>query len=452
MDGMTRRGFISRSAKSMLTVVGGAAVAALPGKARAVSANDRVVMAVIGVGGRGRDVSRQFVNSRGAVMAYVCDADEKRIGSYPDQLERLQKRAPKAVQDMRRVFDDKEVDAVLIATCDHWHGLATVWACQAGKDVYVEKPPCHNLWEGRKMVEAARKHNRVVQCGLQNRSAAYAHAAREYIQGGKLGDIPLVKVYNMKGGGPFTCPPDSPKPDGLDYDLYLGPAPSRPFNEGHCHGGWKMWWAYGGGDMGDDGIHQLDLARFALGDPPPPKVVTASGGRLAFPDDREVPDTQTVTFEYERRIMTFELTEYSPYMIKAGDDVRNGDKYPFWPTNATRIEFYGTRGLMYLGRHGCGWQVIRENGEVVDGGYGRQANDEHRANFLDCVRTRNRPAADIETGVASNLLVHYGNMGVRVGGRRMVVDPQTLQAAGDDEVNALFKREYRDPFAIPEQV
>ncbi|HRZ18431.1 MAG TPA: Gfo/Idh/MocA family oxidoreductase, partial [Candidatus Hydrogenedentes bacterium] len=190
MDGMTRRGFISRSSKGMLTVVGGAAVAALPGKARAVSANDRVVMAVVGVGGRGRDVSRQFVNSRGAVMAYVCDADEKRIGSYPDQLERLQKRAPKAVQDMRRVFDDKEVDAVLVSTCDHWHGLATVWACQAGKDVYVEKPPCHNLWEGQRMVEAARKYNRVVQCGLQNRSAAYALAAREYIQSGKLGDIP----------------------------------------------------------------------------------------------------------------------------------------------------------------------------------------------------------------------------------------------------------------------
>lgn len=240
MDGMTRRGFISRSAKSMLTVVGGAAVAALPGKARAVSANDRVVMAVIGVGGRGRDVSRQFVNSKGAVMAYVCDADEKRIGSYPDQLERLQKRAPKAVQDMRRVFDDKEVDAVLVSTCDHWHGLATVWACQAGKDVYVEKPPCHNLWEGQKMVEAARKYGRVVQCGLQNRSAAYALAAREYIQSGKLGDIPLVKVYNMKGGGPFTCPQDSPKPDGLDYDLYLGPALAVPCPTRTFGGNWLL--------------------------------------------------------------------------------------------------------------------------------------------------------------------------------------------------------------------
>ena len=452
MEDISRRGFISKSAKSMLTVAGGVAVAVLPGKARAVSANEKVIMAVIGTGGRGRDVSRQFVNRRDVEMAYVCDADEERIGSYPRQLERIQGRAPRAVQDMRRVLDDKDVDAVLIATCDHWHGLATIWACQAGKDVYVEKPPCHNIWEGMRMVEAARKYNRVVQCGLQNRSAEFAHSAREYIQSGKLGDIPLVKVYNMKGGGAFTCPPDSERPKSVDYDLYLGPAPSRPFNRGHFHDGWKMWWAYGGGDMGDDGIHQLDLARFVLGDKPVPKVVTASGGRLAFQDDREVPDTQVVSFEYDRQLMTFELTEYAPYMIKESDEVRNGDKFPFWPTNATRIELYGTRGLMYLGRHGGGWQVITADGKETDKFYGRQANDEHRANFLDCVRTRNRPAADIEIGVTSNLLVHYGNMGVRAGGCRMVIDPQTLAVSGDDGANKFFKRDYREAYAVPEQV
>ena len=452
MDDMSRRGFISKSAKSMLTVVGGAAVMMQPGKARAVSANDKIVMGVIGTGGRGRDVGRQFANRKDVVMAYVCDADTERIGNFPKQIESIEDRAPRAFQDMRRVFDAKDVDAVLITTCDHWHGLATVWACQAGKDVYVEKPPCHNIWEGKKMIEAARKYNRVVQCGLQNRSSEFALSAREYIQSGKLGDIPLVKIYNMKGGETFKCPADSEQPKSVDYDMYLGPAPARPFNKGHFHGGWKMWWAYGGGDMGDDGIHQIDLARFVLGDKPIPKVVTASGGHLAFQDDREVPDTQIVSFEYDRQIMSFELSEYAPYMIKESDAVRNGDLFPFWPTNATRIEFYGTKGLMYLGRHGGGWQVITADGKEKDKFYGRQANEEHRSNFLDCVRTRNKPNADIEIGVTTNLLVHYGNMGVRVGGRRMVIDPQSQTIVGDDEVNKLVKREYRESFAIPEQV
>ena len=452
MSDVTRRDFLSNSARSMLIVAGGTTVLTHARKARAASPNEKVIMGVIGTGGRGRDVSRQFINRKDVELAYVCDADERRMGSYPDQIERLQGRRPKAVQDMRRVFEDQDVDAVYIATCDHWHGLATVWACQAGKDVYVEKPPCHNIWEGRKMIEAARKYNRVVQVGLQNRSARFAQTAREYIQSGKLGDIPLIKVYNMKSGGEFRCPADSTAPKEVDYDLYLGPAPSRPFNEGHFHSGWKMWWAYGGGDMADDGIHQLDLARYVLGDKPIPKAVNACGGRVAFEDDREVPDTQIVSFEYDRQIVTFELSEYAPYMTKAGDDIRNGDIFPFWPTNATRIELYGTKGLMYLGRHGGGWQVMVADGKEIDKEYGRQGNDEHRANFLECIKTRNKPNADIETGVASNLLVHYGNMGVRLGGRRLLVDPATQGIANDEEANRLIKRTYREPFVIPENV
>jgi len=159
-----------------------------------------------------------------------------------------------------------------------------------------------------------------------------------------------------------------------------------------------------------------------------------------------------VSFEYARQIMTFELSEYAPYMTKAGDDIRNGDIFPFWPTNATRIELYGTKGLMYLGRHGGGWQVMVADGKEIDKEYGRQGNDEHRANFLECIKTRNKPNADIETGVASNLLVHYGNMGVRLGGRRLLVDPATQGIANDEEANRLIKRTYREPFVIPENV
>jgi predicted dehydrogenase len=429
---------------------GAPAIAATRGKGK--SPNEKIVMGVIGLGGRGRGHSRGFAYSDDCEIAYVCDVDEKRIGLHPKEINRVQDKMPKAVTDMRRIFDDKDVDAVVVATCDHWHALATIWACQAGKDVYVEKPPSHNIWEGRKMVEAARNYDRVVQVGSQNRSAPYIHAAREYIASGAAGDVPLVKVYNLEGGGPFHCPPDSEAPEGLDYDMYLGPAPKRPFNGGHFHGGWKCFWAYGGGDLADDGIHQLDVARFLMGDRPHPKAVHASGGNFAFGDDREVPDTQVVTYEYDDAILTFELTQYAPYMAKTPGNIRATDAFPHWAQNSSRVEVYGTKQMMYVGRHGGGWQALTAEGKVVDQQYGRDATEEHRANFIQCVKERKRPNADIEIGHGSAVLVHLGNMGVRLGGRRMVFDGATESIPGDREAAALLTRDYRKPYVVPEKV
>ena len=202
MDELNRRGFLRRTAKTVVSLSAGASV--LAKARRADAANDKIVVGLIGCGGRGRGHGRAFAQYPDTELTYCCDPDLERIGNFPSQIEHIQKKRPEAVQDMRRIFDDKDVDAVVVATCDHWHALATVWACQAGKDVYVEKPASNNVWEGRKMVEAARKYERIVQTGTQNRSAPYVAEALEYIQSGELGDIPLLKVYNLKPGGPFN--------------------------------------------------------------------------------------------------------------------------------------------------------------------------------------------------------------------------------------------------------
>lgn len=444
-----RRAFIKQTG----TALAAAGVLARPRKADA--ANDRIVLGAIGLGGRGRGHARMFAYDDNVAVKYVCDVDDERIGSFPDQLERIQKRPVKAVKDLRRILDDPEVDAVCVATCDHWHGPATVWACQAGKDVYVEKPASHNIWEGRKMVEAARKYGRVVQVGTQNRSAPYIHEARARIAAGEIGETPLVKVYNLKAGGPLHCRGEEDVPKGVDYDLYLGPAPMRPFNRCHFHDGWKHWWVYSGGDMADDGVHQLDIARMLLGDPKAPVAVSASGGKLAWPDAAgDVPDTQAVTFEFPGCVMTFELAEYMPYMMKTPGEVRDTGKLPHWPTNSTRIELYGKKELMYVGRHGGGWQVTQRGGKTGDEMPGRQTTPEHHQNFIECIRSRKKPNADIDIGHQSAILVHLGNIATALGGRRLEFNPETEQITNDAEANAhlLRKRSYRAGYEIPETV
>ncbi len=446
-----RREFLGDSTKTLFFMGASGVLAA--GKSRADQANDKIVLGMIGLGGRGRSHLFAMAQRPDVEIAYLCDPDTTgRIGDLPDKIAGLQGRTPKAVNDMRRIFENPDVDAVFVSTTDHWHALAVIWACQAGKDVYVEKPPSHSLWEGRKMVEAARKYNRVVQVGLQNRSAEYLYAAREYIASGQLGEIPLVVVHNLKMGSPFKLPQDAPVPDGVDYDLYLGPAPMRPFNRGHFHDGWLMFWEYCGCDMSDDGIHQVDIARWLLGDIPYPNVVTTKGGNYAFADDRQVPDTLSSMIEYDKHIMMFDMTEYANYMEKASDEIRNGDLFPYWPQNAERIELYGTKGLMYVGRQGGGWQVMERGGKVIAQHYGRHATPQHHDNFLECIRSRKLPNGDIEIGHQSNIICHLGAIGAKLGGRRLVFDGVNEQIVSDEEANALLKRKYRAPYVVPEQV
>lgn len=450
MKRVTRRRFLKLSTAAAVWTSGSYLRGGAPG--------EKLVLAAVGVGGRGSTLVRGFAARPDIELAYICDLDPRRGGDLVKELTAKQGKAPQRVLELRRVLDDKGVDAVVVATPDHWHGLATILACQAGKHVYVEKPPSHNVWEGRKMVEAARRYKRVVQCGTQNRSAPYNRKALEYISSGALGKVHLCKVFNLKSGGPFRASPDGPPPEGVDYDTWLGPAPKRPFNPGHFHGGWHAYWAYSGGDMADDGIHQLDLARWLLGKGYP-KAVLCTAGKLAYPQsDAEVPDTQVATYEFDDVLMTFELTQWAPYMDKIAGDIRDNDLFPYWPQCATRIELYGTKGLMYVGRHGGGWQVFTSGkkpsrpGELVAQAFGRFPDPEHKENFVQAIRSGQLPSADIEEGHRSAVLVHLANIAARLGGRRLVFDSTTETITGDKEASALLKRDYRAPFVIPEEV
>lgn len=449
MSTINRRRFIEQSSKGAAAISAGVAV--LSRTRHAVSANEKIVMACIGTGGRGQSLVSGFARHSEVEFAYLCDVDIERDGmkDLADMLGREKNRTPKVVQDYREVLDDKDVDAVIVATCDHWHGPMTVYACQAGKDVYVEKPISHNIWEGRKMVEAARKYNRIVQCGTQNRSAPYNLKALDYIQSGKLGTIHLCKVFNMKGGEPFHIGPDTETPKSLNWDLWLGPAPMRPFNP-DVKGGWKLFWDFTADDLADDGAHQLDLARMLIGKDYP-KSVYSVGGKYPYYDDRDTPVVLETTYEFDDMVMTMELTQYTPYMTKISNEIRNGDLFPYWPQCATRIELYGTKNQMLVGRHGGGWQVFTGDGKVIDQEYGRFPDPEHKQNFIDCIQSRKLPNADVEEGHRSACLIHFASAAYRVGGKRLNFDKQT-ETFDDAEANQLVKRTYREPYTIPEEV
>jgi len=458
MERMNRRRFLAESIRGAAGMSLGMTTLSMNSR-RVLGANNKVVLGLIGAGRYGHKVITSITKLKNVETKYVCEVDGRRGAGAIKELGDLQGYAPKRVVDMREVFDDKDVDGVVVATPEHWHALATVWACQAGKDVYVEKNISLRLWEGRKMLEAAKKYNRIVQCGTQNRSASYGYTARDYIKSGELGKVLYVKVYDMQRDfGRWVLPPDSPAPPELDWNRWLGPAVKRPYNK-HIHKRWLFCWDFGSGELGHGAAHQIDLARLVLGDPPHPKSVYAAGGRMAFEDKREAPDLQVITYDYGDFVMTVDMSLFMPYLWKSGGDVRFGDKFPHWPANGTRIEIYGTKRMMYLGRMGGGWQVVESKGkgkekriEVVKFEHGRYPKEEHEKNFIECIRSRKRPNGDIEQGHYSATLVHMGNIANRVGNKQLFFDGKTERFLNNDDANKLLKPTYRKPFYIPEQV
>ncbi len=418
-----------------------------------LGANDRIRVGVMGIRGRGGYLSRKFAERDDVEVAFLCDVNSTLFQSRAKQLAGLQKAKPKTTQDYRTMLADKSIDAVINATPDHWHALGTIAACRAEKDVYTEKPACHNIWEGEKMVEAARKYKRVVQLGTQTRSAPYAIDGIKYLRSGRLGKIHYVRILNMKTRGQLSEKPDGPPPKGVDYDMWLGPAPKRPFNPNHFYGGtWNWKWAYSGGDIINDGIHQIDLARWII-NRRYPKAVYANGGIYHLKDKQDTPDTQIVTFEYDDALtMTCEVTLWTPYIHKTSHAIRGSDTFPDWPRNATKVEVYGTDGMMIFGRHGGGWQVWGRDAEPVESRYGRPPTPHHIQNFISCMWSRKRPNADIEEGHLSTLLPHLANISYRVGGRRLHYDSETKRFLNCAEADKLIKRTYREPYVIPEEV
>lgn len=454
MTSLTRRVFLESSVTTSLGLSAGLSALAVGRRAKADAANDRVRLAVVGIHGRGSVHAKKFAARPDCEVAYLCDVDESLLPQYVREVEQIQHQTPKATGDFRRALDDKSIDAIIVATPDHWHALATIWGCQAGKDVYVEKPVSHSPWEGRKMVEAARRYERIVQVGTQNRSARYNILAKEYIDSGKLGSIHMVRVINQKLWPNSPAMTDRETPAGLNWDMWTGPAPEAKYNENY-HRSWNHFWRFSGGDIINDGVHQMDLARWVTGKSYPNSVYS-TGGRYAEKGALESPDTQVAVFQFDDMVLVFELTLYTPYMIKSDQALRDSDMYPYWPQNAERIEIYGSKGLMMLGRHGCGWQVFDHPKDrkpvIVEEQNGPFPDDEHFENFVASVRTRNTPNADIEEGHRSTFMCQLANISYRLGGRKLVVDPKTETLVDDAEANKMLKRVYRKPWVVPEKV
>lgn len=442
MKSLNRREFMKGSIASATVF------AAFP-QGKVHGANEKVIMGVMGLGGRGTYLAEKFAQRLDVEIAYLCDPNTRLFARAREVVEEAQDTRPKLVQDFRKILDDRDVDVLVNATPDHWHGLGTIMACQAEKDVYVEKPLAHNIWEGRKMVEAARKYKRVVQVGMQSRSAAYAKKAKQYIESGELGDIYIVRVFNMMRHAMQKDTPNRQVPEGFDYDMWCGPAPKLPYNPSRR---WLNQWEYSCGPIPGDAIHQLDLARYLLDDIPYPKTVSHAGGVNALRDGRETPDTQLATFEYGRLTLLFEAALWTPYMKKTPGDIRDSDRFPNWPFSSTKIEILGTKGFMHFSRHGGGWQAFDDQGESTRSEYGRQGDKEHQDNFMDCIRTRKQPNADVEIGHRSVLLCHMANISYRVGNQKLEFDPDTESFTNCDQANKYLKRTYREPWVVPDNV
>lgn len=441
MDEVTRRGFI----KSTAGLTAGAALGLgflKRSTAAWAGANERVRVAVIGTKGRGRSHISELGALEGVEIATICDIDEN-ISSERAKwmVQDLKFRQPKIEFDLRKVLEDKDIDVVTIATPNHWHSLAGIWACQAGKDVYVEKPCSHNVWEGRQLVEAARKYDRIVQHGTQSRTAPAIREGMQKLQEGVIGDIYMAKGLCYKWRDTIGKKPDAPVPPGVHYDLWMGPAPERPFSENRFHYQWHWQWAYGNGDMGNQGVHQMDLARWGLG-VGLPTTINAMGGHFMFDDDQETPNTLLVSFFYpdqgkKGKMLVFETRHW---ISNHECDLEKGTG------NEVGNLFLGTDGYMVM--DGSGYKTFL--GRNQEPGPARDEGGDHFANFIEAVRTRKREIlhAEIEEGHLSSALCHLGNISYRLG-RTLTFDPKTERFAGDSEADAMLTRDYRAPYTVP---
>lgn len=395
------------------------------------SPSERIRHAVIGTGGMGKNHVKSFAGLPDCEVVAVCDLDPGRLNQIAASLPNAG--SVRKFSDFRRLLEDKTIDTVSIATCDHWHTPIALAAILAGKHVYVEKPCSHNVRESNLLVQAAREHKKCVQHGTQRRSSTQVKAAVQALREGVIGKVLAAKAINHQFRGPIGRAPVSELPAGVNYDLWLGPAPVRPFTKNRWHYNWHWFWDYGCGDLGNDGIHQLDAARWGLG-VDYPKAILCSGGQLFYDDDHETPDTQTIIYEYDHCQLIYEMRLWTDYPMEGHD---NG------------TIFYGTNGRMEDGRAGV--TVTMKDGQTKKIEGGRESN---MADFLKAVRA-NDPAqlsAPIEQGAISANLCHLGNIGTRLGGQRVEYDPvkQRITRCGgrEGEANALLTRKYRAGYKL----
>ncbi len=441
MPNMSRRNAL----KGMSAAAASAATLSAASYLRAADANNKVRVAVLGVGGRGGGHLSAYraLEPDGVEVAYICDPDESRRAKALMAFPKAQ-----GVADLRKVLDDKTIDAVSIATPDHWHAPAAILACAAGKHVYVEKPCCHNYREGQLLVQAARKYDRVVQHGTQQRSTPATANVIQMLREGVIGKVLVAKAWNVQRRANIGHEQPSDPPAGVDYDLWVGPAEMVPFQKNRFHYSWHWWYNFGTGDLGNDGCHDLDYALWGLDINTLPNRVSALGGKYYFDDDQQYPDTQTAVIEYDgdgqvgnRKQLIFELRIWST-------------SYPF--NTDSGVEFFGTHGRLFYSKRGKMELWDEANKRVPDPMPKEPAQlkaTEHFADFIDAIRQERRPQADIEIGFRSIAACCLANTSTRLG-RSLEFDPQKESIVGDDEANRMLKRQYRagGHWAIPEGV
>jgi predicted dehydrogenase len=411
-----------------------------------LGANDRVQIAIAGVGGRGRDHINSFASLPEARIVALCDVNKAALDQGAAYTRERTGVKPKLYADLRSLLADKDVDVVALATPNHWHALGAIWACQAGKDVYVEKPVSHNIQEGRRIVQAARRYGRIVQAGSQSRTAGHIREAMELLHQGAIGKVHLAKGLCYKRRKSIGRTPDSPVPTGLDWDMFRGPAPLRPFNQARYKYNWHWFWDTGNGDIGNQGAHEMDIARWGLNRPAWPRSVVCTGGKFLYDDDQETPNMQLASFDYGDCQLVFEVRG----LITGGEH----DIEPDGPNIIGNL-FYGSDGCMAVDY--TGFRLFRgEKRELAKQAErtenGRLWTASHMRNFLKAVRSRRTGdlTADIEVGAASADLSHLANISYRVGRKLTLSAPGAI--AGDSEASALLTREYRTPFVLPEKV
>jgi predicted dehydrogenase len=436
MNALNRRTFIHTTSLAALAAgsLGGPFIRSA--RAGEPGANAKIRLGLIGCGGMGQgDLNCFFLNPE-VDCAVICDVDDANVAKGVAICEARRGKKPDTIKDFRRVLDRKDVDVVLIATPDHWHALPAVLACQAGKDVYVEKPLAKTIDEGRAMVEAARRHNRVAQMGSQWRSCKHIVEATELIRSGALGKVSLARGWAFLDwlpgiGKPADCPP----PVGVDYDLWLGPAPQRAFNPNRFHFNFRWFWDYAGGLMTDWGVHLINMIAMGLPDEAP-KSVTSCGGKYILDDASETPDSQVTVFDFPSCQLIWEH--------RAG--LNNGLNSRPWG-----VEWHGTEGNIIL--NDTGWELVTEPKRAKTPsqrrrGDGSDPRAAHVRNFLDCVASRQQPVLNLDVGHRVSTLAHLGNIAYRTG-QKIVWDGVAEKVVGSSEADRLVGTEYRKPWTLP---
>ncbi len=491
MARQTRRAFLKKSVAAGVATT--FAISGTKASGRILGANERVQVGVAGIHGRGGHHIAAYAKMPDVDVYYLIDPDSRLFKARIDQVQKQGGNTPKCVQDIREALDDPHLDAISVATTNHWHSLITVWACKAGKDVYVEKPCSHNPFEGRQCVEAARKYNRIVQHGTQSRSSPKWRNMIAAVQSGRYGKLLVSKGYASKPGkGRWTvgfAEPKDPPPE-LDFNIWLGPAQVQPYNENLVHYNWHWFWDFGNGEIGNQGVHQMDIARWAIGKTLPRSVI-AMGGRYTidvdhgYKDQAQTPNMQVAVYDFDGVLLVFEVTSL------VGKSPITGKKLPSKVTN----EFYLEEGKIANGKF---YPNGSDKGEPLPEFEYELHGTDHFRNFIDCVKSRKREDlnAEIEEGHYSAALCHLGNISYRVGnevpgteepvgfpddprvqesletirrvlkefldydlsehsyrlGKKLEFDPQTERFTNDEAANELLTRNYREPFVVPERV